>query len=602
MVVEPVSVLLLTGALVGWLAGVIVKDRSVGSHPKRKPRTAPMALSALAALVGASPSLAYAQSVAAAPPGDGFFKGENGGRLTPSRLPPAVVRPDAAKGLARPYGGTPISVTTFHYDNARTGWNPHETDLTPASVASGDFGLLATLPVDTGVWAQPLLVSGYAMPDGATHDVLIVVTTNNSVYAFDANTYAILWHVNLGPPETDRSPMCTGAKATGIDGTPAIGPGADGKKVIYLVTMLQPSSGVYDSQVRALDLGSGKDVKPAAHITASETLSNGLVVSFNPLLQYNRTGIALRDGNLYFGVAASCEPAADLTTGWVFRFGVNLALRQAYPMIQQQQSGQLLGGVWMSGFAPAVDGQGNVFVITGNGSTSLQSPQAWSNSVLKLAPDLSKVIDSFTPANYASLDPIVADFGSGGVVLLPKLPGVWRNPLAVAMGKDPTIYLLDQTALGGFSSTNSGAKQALTVGSGAPESGVWGGPAYYDGPAGPTIYYQTKNDNLKAYHLSGKGQPTLSLSAQGVSPLIANSSNPTVSSNGSLPKTGIVWVVKRTSPVTLEAYDAVKLGAPIYQSSAGQYVGLSQTAMVANGRVYVPAYGAGGVYVFGLVN
>src|SRR5208283_3173632 len=78
---------------------------------------------------------------------------------TPSILPPAVIRPDAAAGLARVYGGAPISVTTYHYDNSRTGWNPNETDLTPASVQSGDFGLLATVSVDGAVWAQPLLVA-----------------------------------------------------------------------------------------------------------------------------------------------------------------------------------------------------------------------------------------------------------------------------------------------------------------------------------------------------------------------------------------------------------------------------------------------------------
>lgn len=555
---------------------------------------------ALVALLATSSSLAYAG--ADGQPGAGFYTGENGGRVTPSNLPPAVVRADAERGLARPYGGPPTSVTTFHYDNSRTGWNPNEADLTPASVASGAFGLLKILPVDAGVMAQPLLVSGYAMPDGAMRDVLIIATTKNSVYAFDANTYTVLWKVNLGPPETDKSALCKASRTIGISGTPVIGPGAAGRQIIYLITTLQPASGVYGSQVRALDLGSGKDAKPAVSITATETLSNGRVVSFDPFVQYNRTGIALNDGNLYFGIAASCEEAAGLTTGWVFRFDADLASHQAYPMIQKQLTGELLGGVWMTGFAPAIDSQGNVFVVTSNGSTSPQSQQGLSSSVLKLSPDLSTVIDRFTPANYALLDRIDADFGSGGVMLLPPLPTASANPLAVAMGKNPVIYLLDQTALGGYSSNNSGAVQALSVGIGPKEGGVWGGPAYYNGPAGPTVYYQIKGDVLKAYHLFTNGRPSLSLAAQGVSPAISDSSAPTVSSNGLIPNTGIVWLVKRTSPVILEAYDAVKLGAPIYQSSAGKQVGLSQTPMVANGRVYVTGYGTGGVYVFGLVN
>jgi outer membrane protein assembly factor BamB len=31
--------------------------------------------------------------------------------------------------------------------------------------------------------------------------VLVIVTEHNSVYAFDARTYAQLWHVNLGKPQ-----------------------------------------------------------------------------------------------------------------------------------------------------------------------------------------------------------------------------------------------------------------------------------------------------------------------------------------------------------------------------------------------------------------
>jgi hypothetical protein len=562
------------------------------------------------ALIAATPGFALAGSDDDQPASNfymgqnGLHRGENGGLATPSTLAPAAVRPDAATGLARTYGGTPISVTTFHYDNARTGWNANETDLTPASVASGNFGLLKILGVDAGVWGQPLLVAGYAMPDGATHDVLIVVTTNNSVYAFDAQTYATLWHVNLGPPETDRPALCPAARKIGIQGTPVIGPGAPGKQIIYVVAMVQPASGMYQTQVRALDLGTGQDLKPAKQVTATETLPNGLAVSYDPFIQYNRTGIALSNGYLYFGVGASCEEDADLTSGWVFRIAANFGSEQAFPLIEQQQSRYLLGGVWMSGFAPAIDGPGNVFVTTGNGSTTFKSPQNWSSTILKLSASLLTVRDHFTPANYAVLNEGDYDFGSGGVMLLPPLLAAGSTTpqkLAVTMGKDPVIYLLSQNALGGFSSTNSGARQALRVGSGT-NSGVWGGPAFYNGPAGPTVYYQIKNDVLKAYHLSLSAAPRLSLAAQGVAPVIPDSASPTVSSNGSLAGTGIVWVVKRTTPVTLEAYDAVKLGAPIYQSSAGKPVAVGQSAMVANGRVYVTGYGSSGIYVFGLVN
>src|SRR6202040_2502480 len=103
---------------------------------------------------------------------------------TPSTLPSPHFVGNASTRLKRPYGGTPTDVTTYHYDTSRTGWNQTETDLTPASVVSLKFGLLATLNVDGNVFAQPLLVSGFKFPDHTTHDVLIVATGHDTVYAF----------------------------------------------------------------------------------------------------------------------------------------------------------------------------------------------------------------------------------------------------------------------------------------------------------------------------------------------------------------------------------------------------------------------------------
>src|ERR1700685_1272497 len=53
-------------------------------------------------------------------------------------------------------GQTPV--TTYHYDNYRTGWNSAETTLTPTNVASSAFGLLHTVALDDQVDNQPLLV------------------------------------------------------------------------------------------------------------------------------------------------------------------------------------------------------------------------------------------------------------------------------------------------------------------------------------------------------------------------------------------------------------------------------------------------------------
>ncbi|MGH6847396.1 MAG: hypothetical protein ACREC0_08140, partial [Methylocella sp.] len=45
-------------------------------------------------------------------------------------------------------------VTTYHYDNQRTGWNPYETTLTQANVGQTTFGVVAQVTLDDQVDAQ----------------------------------------------------------------------------------------------------------------------------------------------------------------------------------------------------------------------------------------------------------------------------------------------------------------------------------------------------------------------------------------------------------------------------------------------------------------
>jgi outer membrane protein assembly factor BamB len=96
-----------------------------------------------------------------------------------------------------------VSVTTYHYDRNRTGWNQHETVLTPATVASTSFGLLQTVALDDQVDDQPLLVPGVMITAGnnqGLHDVVYVATEGNTVYAIDAHTGTILLNPNFGKP------------------------------------------------------------------------------------------------------------------------------------------------------------------------------------------------------------------------------------------------------------------------------------------------------------------------------------------------------------------------------------------------------------------
>jgi len=92
-----------------------------------------------------------------------------------------VAQSAAAASIPDSTSGTPIAVTTYHYDNLRIGWNHNESVLN-ASRFPSTFGVLRTVALDDQVDAQPLVVPAQQIA-GGTHDVLYVVTENNSVYA-----------------------------------------------------------------------------------------------------------------------------------------------------------------------------------------------------------------------------------------------------------------------------------------------------------------------------------------------------------------------------------------------------------------------------------
>jgi hypothetical protein len=519
----------------------------------------------------------------------------------PAALPEKGLVKNAAAGLKRPYGGTPIDVLTYHYDLLRTGWNQSETDLTPATVGSANFGQLTTLNVDGNVFAQPLLASGFTMPDGTTHDVLIVATGHNSVYAFDAQTYATLWQVNLGTSQSTNDVGCGDVVPEyGISGTPVIVRTAPNAATIYLVAATEPAQYSFHTKLHAIDVGTGNDLMSPVEIAPRAKLNNGGTVNFDPQNQWNRASLALANGSLYVGIGSHCDNNAGSISGWVLNYDpATLKLVHHFHTIENS-SGYELSSVWMTGFAPAIDSSGNVFVVTGNGDFEPHNHD-WGESVLKLSPGLDKVLSHFTPASYQQLNNGDVDFGSGGVMLLPVVTGQTAPPMAVAMGKDAVLYLLNQTSLGGLRNNDKGALQWQRLGGSG--GGIWGGPAYYDSPTGGLVYAQINGDVLRAYSVATGSQPALTQVATGKSNAGYGGSLPIVSSNGANSGTGVVWLIRRGNTVQLEAYDASALGAPLFAANAGSWSNTNAgnsflTAMEANGRVYVPAYKT--VTVFGL--
>src|SRR5450631_308364 len=176
-------------------------------------------------------------------------------------------------------------VVTQHNDLKRTGWNSAEKQLTQANVSGGNFGKIFTRTVDDQIYCQPLIVNQVNI-GGGVHNIVIVATVNNSVYAFDADDSAAMnpyWHSNLtyNPGNTnsyrpiknsDMTGACSGyyndfSGNMGIVGTPVIDTLTG---TIYVVSrsVTRSSPFTFVQYLHALDLITGGDKIPPKYITA----------------------------------------------------------------------------------------------------------------------------------------------------------------------------------------------------------------------------------------------------------------------------------------------------------------------------------------------
>jgi hypothetical protein len=109
------------------------------------------------------------------------------------------------------------------------------------------------------------------------------------------------------------------------------------------------------------------------------------------------------------------------------------------------------------------------------------------------------------------------------------------------------------------------------------------------------VFLQDGGDVLRAFAVNTGTKPALTDTADGTSNGGYGGSLPIVSSNGAAAATGVVWMIRRSDPFALEAYDASNMGNPIFQSTIGTWSNQGEenpflTPMEADGRVYAPGY------------
>lgn len=513
-----------------------------------------------------------------------------------------------------------INVMMNHNDLKRTGWNNEETILTTDNVSNGNFGKIFSRDVDDEIYAQPLIFSNFPIA-GGIHNMVIVATVNNSIYAFDADDASDsipYWHVNLTyDPEnyrpvnkSDMTYACNGNYSDfsgnmGIVGTPVID---SATRTLYVVARSKSkTSSDYVQYLHAINLSTGAD-RPGSPVLITATTpgtgdgSQNGVITFNAQKQNQRPGLLLHDGTIYICWASHCDWGPY--HGWVMGYDAS-TLQQKYVYNATPNGG--LAGIWMSGQPPSVDDQGNLLITTGNGTTGQNgNPNDTVNrgsSLIKLSPEL-QVIDFFTPSNYDYLNEADRDYGINGALIIPG------THLSLSGSKDGGLYLIDNDHMGGTRIDNSNVLQRLNFGDWGTVNSrhLYGSPVYFkDKFNHEYIYGWAEGGLLKQIPFNRTTLRFDTLNSKiGITTLPGYMPGGilSLSSNGSQPGTGILWVShvgtgnanNAVVPGVLQAFDATDVTHELWNSnwsskrdSIGKFAKFVPPT-VANGKVYMATF------------
>jgi hypothetical protein len=345
------------------------------------------------------------------------------------------------------------------YNPARTGANTVETILTPDNVRSSanQFHKRFVMSVDGKIEGSPLYASGVNIA-GGTHNVLYVATMHNTVFAFDADTGTQLSARWLGNPVTGDDlhnlKPTTIHQEWGIASTPVI----DRVTGTLYVVRWGYENGVSGPTFRLF----GLDMSNLSNEKFGSVQIDGYNVGttqFNRYRQMQRAALALTKkptGEQAVVIAFGGGEGQGSPSGWVVAFdtaklasgGAPVNVWCSDPDNSAGTGGG--GGVWMANAAPAIDANGDIYVVTGNGPYNPQfGVDQLGESVVRLTwtpgnPGSLYTSDWFTPFRDIDRDGAHKDqdLAAGGIIALPDGPGL------IVGGKDGVYYHVNRTAMG----------------------------------------------------------------------------------------------------------------------------------------------------------
>ncbi|HXD54843.1 MAG TPA: choice-of-anchor D domain-containing protein [Solirubrobacteraceae bacterium] len=495
----------------------------------------------------------------------------------------------AAAGQARASG------ITNSGDDLRTGWYPGEASLTPELIQGGTFGREWSTKVEGQVYAQPLLYNG----------TLLVATETNHVYGLNPATGSPEWSQTL-PHGTPWNPAEIGCAdltpSIGVTATPVID-SATGIAYLTHKTYASGSSGAGRWWMDAIEMSTGAE-RPGFPVELGGEAQNIPGLGFNATDELQRPGLLLMEGAVYAAFGSHCDH--DPYQGWVFGVSTSGSVKARWAADSDG------AGIWQSGAGLTSDGPGKILLSTGNGADppppipGSKPPEELGQAIVRLqvqANGTLKATDFFAPFEAEELNTWDADFGSGGVTGLPSpYFGTGSIPhLAVAVGKDGYVYLLNRDELGGYGMGLHGSDDVVErIG---PNGGVWSRPGVWPGEGG-WVYIPTAsaghsagggsgNLDVYSYALTAEGTPSLHLAAVSSDAFGFTSGAPIITSNGTETGSAVVWVVWSPNGEgkgsELRAYAA--------KPSSKQPVLLASWPIGQSAKFSTPGVGLGRMYV-----
>ena len=370
---------------------------------------------------------------------------------------------------------TPPVWNRFGYDAARSNRGPVATGITAANVGR----LVRTrIALDGTVDSSPILVGG-----------LVVVTNSyGKAIALDPRTGGSRW--TFTPPGyaswagtyriTNSSPIS--------DGRYVWSAAPDGR--IYKLTL-----------ARGLVVTTGSWPATVTRLPEREKLGTALNLAAGRLLV--TVGGFNGDEPPYQGHVVALDAASGRTLA-VFN-----ALCSDRTSLQAPDTCPETGAaIWARSGAVVDPATGNLLVATGDGKWD--GERYWGDSVLMLSPDARRLVQAWTPTNYAQLDSGDVDLGSTAPVILP-------GRLALQSGKDGYLRLLDLRKLngrGGAGPVTGGEVQTLLR---LDDSGLFSTPAV----SGNLVFVATFKSTA-AFRLDGRRlKPVWHVHTGGTSPVVA---------------------------------------------------------------------------------